>query len=546
MTGATAVAEGPLALKRNRVQPLAGYLGSRDPFAFVAGLAIVIGGAAILEIGRLNTWDEAWLLHVATRLSAGDALYRDVFYGTTPLAAYIAAFLASTFGPELLVLKAAGIACLTLTFVLALGISRQLEAAMSPIVLGAAIVVTQLPYTFGYSILATTLAVAALAALLAWYARFSSDLPSSRWLIVSGLAAGACIATKHNVGAYVSVALMVSVALLVRERRGSGLGHLVAPTTAFLVPLTIATVATALPIVLSGGLERALDFTVLSKVGYLTHAQTSYMTGLTDSLNAFWPDSPVSLGSLLAGLHQARPLVYLLPPATVLAAAWMWRYRPGAFRGAGLPVILIAAAAAAAILPRAEQSHVTVVAPLFLIALGYLARGASGTGLSLLRIGCVSLAALLVTSGPMLWLRTGSERSATPHLQGLVLIPTYEDELVAQAREIRSAIGGDTAFLLFPEAGLYYLLGEMRNPTPYDFPLRTAFGTEGQRLVVEQMTRGEIRYVCLRRNWGFASEPLPGPFPALQPLELTVRVREALTLVTSLAACDLYASGPSR
>ena len=518
---------------------------ARDQLSLLSGLGIVIVGSLLLEISRLNTWDEAWFLHAMTRTAQGEVLYRDVFYPTTPLAAYVGAGLVAAFGSELVVLKLTGIACIAATFVLLLWIADQLHLRLAPAAFGAVVLLVELPYTFGYTILATTLMVSSLAALLAWQARTASTATLAlTWLVLTGTLAGACLATKHNVGAYVAAALTISVPLLLYSTARRTARDTFIAIAALVAPMGIVPLALMIPVLLSGAQPAAFDILVAAKLDYVKYSATavSYSTGFSLSLGALLPDDRVSVRTLLEGLHGGRPWVYLLPPATALAAAWAWWRRPEVFGGAGLPVVLFAAAAAASIFPLAEQSHFTVVAPIFLVAIAYLAgRTVPRAVSSWSAVACVALGGMLMATAPLLWLRTDSRVAITRHLRGVVLPPGAEAQLIDRAREIRVATGGEETFLLFPEAGLHYLIGDIANPTPYDFPLRGSFGTHGMDIVLEQARHGEVRYVCVDPSWGLPGPP-PGPFPALVPSELSAAIRERLTPVATLAACDLYRS----
>lgn len=532
------------AALRNPLVFLNAAVSAKGRYSLLAGLGIVIVGSLLIEISRLNTWDEAWFLQAATRLSRGEALYREVFFPTTPLAAYAGSGVVALFGSELVVLKVAGVACIAATFLLVFRVAEQLRTPFSPVVLGAAVLLVELPYTFGYTIAATMLLVATLAALLAWHARFAAGRSSRlRWLVLTGALAGATMATKHNVGVLVGAASAISVVVILQQTGRASARESLASLAAVTVPMAIVPLAVMVPVLLSGGLHAAFDYTVASKFGYLEHSAMSYGTGFGYSLGALLPDERFSAGTVLAGLQAGRPWVYLLPPAAALAVGWAWWRRREAFRGNGIPLVSFTMAAAATIYPLAEQSHLTVTAPLFLVAVAHFARAtvprAAG---SLLGLGCVALAGVLMVTAPLLWARWGNRVATTAHVRGVVMAPGAERQLIDSAHQIRAATGGRAVFYLLPEAGLYYLLTDSANPTPYDFPMRTAFGTEGTRVVREMLDRGEIQDVCLDRSWGLPG-PLPGPFPALQPVELATHIRTDLTYVITLAACDLYTTG---
>lgn len=50
---------------------------------------------------------------------------------------------------------------------------------------------------------------------------------------------------------------------------------------------------------------------------------------------------------------------------------------------------------------------------------------------------------------------------------------------------------------MFPEASRYYLAAGIQNPTPFDYPLATAFGGAGERETLERIRRGEIEQVVV-------------------------------------------------
>ena len=64
-------------------------------------------------------------------------------------------------------------------------------------------------------------------------------------------------------------------------------------------------------------------------------------------------------------------------------------------------------------------------------------------------------------------------------------------------------------FLATSKAGFYYLLSGVPNPTPFDYPLATAFGRTGQEELVARIRRGEIAAVCLGFSGGGDLTPRP-------------------------------------
>ena len=52
--------------------------------------------------------------------------------------------------------------------------------------------------------------------------------------------------------------------------------------------------------------------------------------------------------------------------------------------------------------------------------------------------------------------------------------------------------------LVVPEAGFYYLVTGLANPSPFDYPLATAFGRHGLELLVDSLSQKRLNTVCLR------------------------------------------------
>lgn len=116
----------------------------------------------------------------------------------------------------------------------------------------------------------------------------------------------------------------------------------------------------------------------------------------------------------------------------------------------------------------------------------------------------------------------------------LILIWPRARGLEKEASALRVTAPGGRLFLLMPNAGLYYLVSGVRNPTPFDYPLVTAFALTGEADLAESIARGELREVCMA--------PMAGPLPP-EPLQRTVLAY--MSARADLGACTLY-EHPSR
>ncbi len=81
---------------------------------------------------------------------------------------------------------------------------------------------------------------------------------------------------------------------------------------------------------------------------------------------------------------------------------------------------------------------------------------------------------------------------------------------------------------------MWYVLSGVHNPTPFDYPLVTAFGLEGQATVRQAIIEGEITVVCM--------EPPTGYY--LTARELEDYVLQAMRPGEDVGACQLYHRPP--
>jgi hypothetical protein len=228
---------------------------------------------------------------------------------------------------------------------------------------------------------------------------------------------------------------------------------------------------------------------------------------------------------------------FLLPPLAWAGLAATWWSGDGPARRRTTILATFCAAATLAIFPRADEVHLAYLMPVFLIVLGFvwerhpLARTRVG-GLAH-AAAAIALPALLAvrTAGPLAGLSDGTARlSSLPHFRGVVMPADALQRIRARSDRLRRA-GGQGTFLLASEAGLFYLASGLRNPTPFDYPLVTAFGRHGEARVVAAIRSGAIRGVCVD------SKVLARP---LRPPLLAALVERELVPAGDGGFCALY------
>jgi hypothetical protein len=353
-------------------------------------------------------------------------------------------------------------------------------------------------------------------------------------LIAAGGSAGLAWASKQDIGFYVLAALLLTVGVAyIGERKRAALRVAIGLVLAsFLLVACLA----VLPVWLSGGAEKFLEYGFTNKGTYLRFAGMSYFDGLTALALGF--RNPWSL-------ENARQMfirsIFLLPPMAFAGLLLMWPRFARREPGVGVAMFSFLSAAFAAVFPRAHILHLTVVIPMILIVLVYVWRQAQiavpknwawrlQAG-ALLVLGVWALNTLVT---PLV--RVASDRlapSTLSHLSGVLISPDKQAQIRADAAALAAAAADGPLFISSPYAAFYYLVAGLSNPTPFDFPLVTAFGHDGEEQVSLDISRGKIRVVCLQRlDW------------PLRPQVLESFIPEHMERGGDLSFCTLYYARP--
>lgn len=511
---------------------------SRRALAALAGVVTLFAAAYAVNVSRgFNAEDEAWFLQVVARTNGGEVLYRDVFFGSTPLGVYLSGAVTRVLGTEMLVLKGVSVAVFAVTSLLAFhlargfGLGRKASAAVV-----MALGVLALPTIGLYGDLASTLLLATLALALRWVQLGTDQAEPPAWwrhpLVLGGVTAGLCFGAKQNVGA-LALAALAATALLAPARpapRRRRLLDAARPAPAFVVVVG----AVLAPVVLSGALPEFWDYGFANKGSYLRLGGKSYLDQLT------------ALGRLVRGLpggllQTTLQAVVLLPALAVVATAATWpRARAGERRRA-VAVAAFLVAGLLAVYPRADSAHLADAAPVCAVAVAYAASrwapalprarrtalAATFGGLLLATLATVGWAAVTITS-------PDHGALAVPHFGG---VPLPSDERARLSEQVRAldALGPDhlPVFLLSREAGFGYLSTGLSNPTPFDYPVATAFGRHGQADTMGAVRQGRIASVC--RD--------PAIDDPLRPAALDSFVTGRLRPVGDIGPCWLYVAG---
>jgi hypothetical protein len=158
-------------------------------------------------------------------------------------------------------------------------------------------------------------------------------------------------------------------------------------------------------------------------------------------------------------------------------------------------VVGLALVGLAALWPRADEVHVRCSLPMW-TAPAAVAADRLGPALG------IAWAALVATLGLGSAALAVAERrrtqlvepAATP-FDGVNAWPWDLGEVLAGGSELRELTGGKV-FLLRPDAAVWYLATGLRNPTPYDYPLASTFGPDGQQVLADNLASGRVRSCC--------------------------------------------------
>lgn len=492
------------------------------------------------------TDDEAWFLQVLRRVAGGEVLYRDVFFGVTPLSIYLGLALIKVMGVEIAVVKLMMAMAFTGSALLTLRIAKQVGLGKTA---QTGLFLTLLAYTPSwlpgagapYTPLAYFLLLAVLSYVVGFWERpggapdRGQTLDQHQRPLIAGALIGVLFATKQNLGL---LALAAGAAVWAYGAREAGLGRLKAARSGAvgLLGLAIAAGLLMLPVLAEGGVQKLLEYGFFNRGLYFQIAGVSYVGQVETAIR------------VLAGRPSGTDLLqaywrtqYFLPFICFPVLLWRTLRSEGRVRWQGMALAAFTTAGLLAGFPRVDLPHMVPALPLLLLALVWGLVGVVGQRRTRLRHLLAAGALLWATAGnvgllvrPLRWAGTGQyEFSRLAHLSGPLLPSSQVRELRQGPADVQHLAKDETLFFLSPSAGLYYLLTERQNPTPFDYPLATAFGFEGQAQVRAQIERGEIEWVC----W----KPLPGQ--PLRPVLLEGHVAEEMELVLEGALCDLYRGG---
>ena len=494
----------------------------------VAGLG-VLGVFALTLFTSLHVpvsrSDEAWFLWVAHRANTGSVLYRDVYYVTTPLALWCMQLAVKIFGTTLTVERALSAACFTASLVMVWMIAKRVGMGrLGRVLLALALFLyaSRLAH-FGsvYSMLAVSLALGALLGTLRWVDAVASEpaLPHFRLLAGTGVLTGLAFATKPNTGLLALVAVGVTVLVGARRSTAAGSWRTLGPVATGFGGVVAAMMV---PILVQGSWSDFVSDVVTGKTDYPRLLGDNAFNSVTSAVQV--------LGSASAPISQrllvTAPLVIVGALVAMVIAALA--RGPRGWSPTFVALVGFSLVGLGATVPDFGPQHLTEAAPLLLgvtvLAIFAVRPILAPAHVPSLRVVAASTAVILVLATGTVVLN--GKRPATSHhdhvvaasfaaFSGTMISASNERFIHSDVVRLRHYTRGNV-FIVAPEAPFYYLVGQLRNPTPFDFPARTDFGAAGEQGVIRRLQHAHVHWVCLRPASARRSSTSPvacGPIP---------------------------------
>ncbi|MEI8175261.1 MAG: hypothetical protein WCG78_00130 [Candidatus Omnitrophota bacterium] len=444
----------------------------------VTVLSVIKAFFGIIALGFNG--DFFWCLQVLNRMDHGQMIYRDIFLGVTPLSMYVLrALAASGPGAESICIVLVNMLSQIGTVVLCLLLARYFKFKHLFLLAAAIVYLTDVwlcpPYT--------PLAMMFLVFICLYMIQQLQDAPADNRrqcvrLFLLGSLTGLCFCSKQNIGMYVFAAVLTCYFYFHREETVASRSYRMIPVVLGFAAISSLFLA---PIFFTGALKGFLDYCFIGKSNYL-------FSGISYVHSLFLCKSPHYL------------VILCLPMVCFSTSLWWWKVRPPD-RNKIVTLFWFAVAATANAFPRGDIWHLNCAVPL-LVTVFILSVSGILPAVNLVRLN-VPVAILLIAlsvfpqrEGLYSFIRAETTVSKARYIKWLVV----KKEMTGELERLRAEIpGGDRerTLFLFTNAAKAYLATDVMNPTPYDYPLSSAFGRTGEAEIMKRIKKGDIRYVIL-------------------------------------------------
>jgi len=499
--------------------------------------ALTVAMGCLISLSTFSAEDESWFLRVLQRVNAGDVLYRDVYYPLLPLPVYLGAATTAIFGTDFLVLEALLFICFIATAWICDSIARSLKLrylARALLILGLAVWSSPGALAHVHSLyqpLATLFLLVSLRMVLGWAAARDQG-HANRQLAFAAIAAGASFASKDQIGALALAAIFLSVAAVGIQRK-IPLSRLLRMGAVITIVFAGTITATLLPVILQGGLEKFAEYFVVERLAFVETAEISYLNGL----KYFF--ALVGEGSFVRDPFKvAHYGLFVLTPVVSVLLLLIWRRRSDSEKWRAAILFAFALAAAFAAYPRADVFHVQYASAVIVVGLIYggdrllTSRSLRVVSFSILALGLGVALAEGIWASAVRVVRLDYQPLGLPHFEYAMALPAKVEAIRNDAEKLQLSAETGPVFLLAEQAGFYYMVTHIENPTPFDYPLVASMGRNGEARMIRVIESNKSAWVCVQSY----------PEPLLRPARLEGFVRTRMEFVESLSFCDLYRS----
>jgi hypothetical protein len=456
-------------------------------------MTVIIGASLLalvfaLLVRPVNT-DEAWIMVVARRVLRGEVLYRDVFFGTGPAPMWLLVGTCRLTSAQVWALRSL---CAASTAATALGLQAIGHNAGLARWFTSAIVVIEVGLCSLGGVDSLYVGVTKAAALGA-----IACLAASTWfpmVLVAGCLAGVACSSKYTIGAAAIFGglIMISSANSPHTGRVPRLG-------AFLFASLLVTVLMVIPVMAQGGLSAMLLRLGRGKASFLRHGTMGLRAGLAHRKREARSNDRLSISSaLVRSVLRFESTVFASAAALVLAFVAIAKMDPSV-TAIDAQIIALSLTWISIVVPRADLTHVLsgfgVAICIALLSLDQLSRRGilSDTTTNNAR-AVIAVWALLIVLVRVVALVGAAPHRATRHATGAkgVLFALVD---LQDADDFANAVKNSTTsncFLVGRDAPALWLVSDVKNATPYDYPMASTFGITGETDVARMLMTGSI------------------------------------------------------
>jgi hypothetical protein len=524
----------------SRRDPSEPSLDSRTTkWLFWTGTVAFLAISCLISLASFATQDESWFLRVLQRVTDGEVLYRDVYYPLLPLPVYVGVAATAIFGSDFHVLQALFFACFIASFWVTYSSARLLKIKRIPMaVLVLAICVWASPAAIGhvwslYQPLATLFLLISLRMVLGWIGH-ANDGKIGHELVIAAIAAGAGFASKDQVGLLSLVALFCSI-LSVSLYRRFAMSQVVKTVTQIVAIFTGTVLLTLVPTALQGGLDRLAEYFVVERTAAIPTSSIPYTDGIKWFMHL--------AGDLVFLQNPAETLqysMYVIVPIVAVLLFGLYLRRRSEDGVRAFTLFCFSIAAGLSIYPRSDVWHVLYLGFVFVLGLIFVAdrlltaRLLRGAVLGTLSLCLVGGFAELIWDATVRIERLDYQYVRLPHFEYAMAPGAKIEQMKRDIGTLKEAAVTSPVFLLTDEAGFYYLISGIKNPTSIDYPMVAAMGKNGEADMIQAIQASKGSWVCVESY----REPL------LRPARVEEFIRSQLQFVKRLGFCDLYHLNP--